>query len=95
MPNNEICVTKAHDTPPLFWLCSQQSSINTSLHQLGLPTLMTDKFKALDLLFTQVQLLKSFIKVVMKKPDSEKINFILKGEDCTAEHKVYSVWFWD
>lgn len=65
------------------------------LHQLGLPTLMTDKFKPPDLSFTQVQLLKSFIEVVMKKPDSEKINFILKGEDCTAEREVYSVWFRD
>ncbi|KAF4584742.1 hypothetical protein EYR38_001973 [Pleurotus pulmonarius] len=65
------------------------------LRQLGLPTLMTDKFKPPDLSFSQVQLLKTFIEVVMKKPDSDKIKFILGGEDFTAEREVYNNWFRD
>ncbi|KAF4598362.1 hypothetical protein EYR38_006764 [Pleurotus pulmonarius] len=65
------------------------------LRQLGLPTLMTDKFKPPDLSFTQVQLLKTFIEVVMKKPNSDKIKFILSGKDFMAEREVYNNWFRD
>ncbi|KAF7416476.1 hypothetical protein PC9H_002742 [Pleurotus ostreatus] len=65
----------------------------TVLKRLGLSTLMTDKFKPPDLSFHQVQLIKSFIEIVMKKPNDEKVNFVINHADCTSERKVYGDWF--
>lgn len=67
----------------------------TVLSRLGLSTLMTDKFKPQDLSFHQIQLLKSFIEVVMKKPSDERIDFVINHAECTAEREIYSTWFRD
>ncbi|KAF9488303.1 hypothetical protein BDN71DRAFT_1436227 [Pleurotus eryngii] len=56
---------------------------------------MTDKFKPQDLLFNQIQLLKSFIEVVMKKLSDERINFVINHTECTAKCETYSTWFHD
>ncbi|KAF9487613.1 hypothetical protein BDN71DRAFT_1513794 [Pleurotus eryngii] len=54
---------------------------------------MTDKFKLQDLSFHQIQLLKSFIEVVMKKPSEERIDFIINHAECTAKREIYTTWF--
>ncbi|KAF9488756.1 hypothetical protein BDN71DRAFT_1435889 [Pleurotus eryngii] len=53
---------------------------------------MTNKFKPQDLSFNQIQLLKSFIKVVMKKLSDERIDFVINHMECTAKWKTYSTW---
>ncbi|KAF9499144.1 hypothetical protein BDN71DRAFT_1503196 [Pleurotus eryngii] len=63
----------------------------TVLSRLGLSTLMTDKFKPQDLSFNQIQLLKSFIEVVMKKPSDERIDFVINHMECTAKWETYTM----